>query len=170
MIAPSENDIIQSDISERKKQIFNLANKLFSEPNIFIQKAINDQIKIECEKLTYLINLKSMNISMNGNFNQMQNIGGINKNDNQIINNDINLNMNKPILNIVFKNEIDGCITVKCQIHNKISELIGIYENKIRDNTNEIKSKKYYTNGKRIYPDMKVYEAKLFNGSIINVS
>ena len=41
MIAPSENDIIQSDISERTKQIFNLANKLFSEPNIFIQKATN---------------------------------------------------------------------------------------------------------------------------------
>ncbi len=28
MIEPSENDIIQSDIFERKKQIFNLANKL----------------------------------------------------------------------------------------------------------------------------------------------
>ena len=36
MIAPSENDIIQSDISERKKQIFNLANKLFSEQRSFI--------------------------------------------------------------------------------------------------------------------------------------
>ena len=170
MIAPSENDIILSNLFERKKQIFNLSNKLFSEPNIFIQKAINDQIKIECEKLTYLINLKLMNISMNGNFNQMQNIGGNNKNNNHIINNDINLNMNKPILNIVFKNEIDGCITVKCQIHNKISELIEIYKNKIRDYKNEIGPKKYYTNGKRIYPDMKVYEAKLFNGSIINVS
>ena len=156
---------LSEKIKSKKMKLLELTSRLIDVDNITIENEINNAIKKESEKLSQLIKIKSMNIVNNENHNYLKNnIGGIQ--EQYYHDKNINIKRENQHLNIIFKNN-SSVATVKCKSNDKISDLIEIYKSKANIHYNK-EHNIYLFAGRELNPNSKVFQVKLFNGSVIN--
>ena len=167
-------DYIQQEINMHKSKLLNLINNLINTQLIDNEISINNEIKIECECLKSILNIKQnqimnqqINLNNNVNFNPFIVQPNLQMNQNIINMNNQIIPNNEKIINILFTHISGKNTTIHIFPSEKISELIKRYKEKSQD----FNENNFLFNGRNIsdYISRSIAACGIVNGHQITV-